>query len=149
MSPFFPALVDELRPIRADFVADSEVVVPDDQARPIWERLTGRHVIKNPARVRQAAAENPDALFAFDLLWLNGADFGPRPLLERKAALYLPFPRTAGPLRRPLRRFVEGLVAACGGARARRHRREGRRVGLHCRTLIPLAEDQERGRRRA
>jgi bifunctional non-homologous end joining protein LigD len=92
MSPCFPELVDELRPIRADFVADSELVVLDEQGRPIWERLTARHVIKNPARVRQAAAEDPAALFAFDLLWLNGADFRPRPLLERKDALYRTLP---------------------------------------------------------
>jgi bifunctional non-homologous end joining protein LigD len=50
--------------------------------------LTARHVIKNPARIRQAAAQDPAAIFAFDLLWLNGADFRPRPLLERKAALH-------------------------------------------------------------
>jgi bifunctional non-homologous end joining protein LigD len=88
MSPCFPELVDEISPIRADFVADAELVVLDEQGRPIWERLTARHAIKNPARVRQAAAQDPAALFAFDLLWLNGADFRPRPLLERKAALY-------------------------------------------------------------
>jgi bifunctional non-homologous end joining protein LigD len=92
MSPCFPELVDELRPIRADFVADSELVVLDEQGRPIWERLTARHAIKNPARIRQAAGEDPAALFAFDLLWLNGADFRPRPLLERKAALYRTLP---------------------------------------------------------
>jgi ATP-dependent DNA ligase len=31
-------------------------------------------------------------LFDFDLLWLNGADFRPRPLLERKAALLRTLP---------------------------------------------------------
>jgi hypothetical protein len=43
-------------------------VVLDEQGRPIWERLTARHVIKKPARIRQAAAQDPAALFAFGLL---------------------------------------------------------------------------------
>jgi bifunctional non-homologous end joining protein LigD len=92
MSACFPELVDEIMPIRADFVADAELVVLDEQGRPVWERLTARQAIKNPARIRQAAAEDPAALFAFDLLWLNGADFRPRPLLERKDALYRTLP---------------------------------------------------------
>lgn len=92
MSDRFPELVEELRPIRADFVADSELVVLDGQGQPIWERLTARHAIKNPARIRQAATQDPAALFAFDLLWLDGADFRPRPLLDRKAALHAVLP---------------------------------------------------------
>jgi bifunctional non-homologous end joining protein LigD len=47
-----------------------------------------RHVIKNRVRIRRAAAEDPAAIFAFDLLSLNGADFRPRPLLDRKSALH-------------------------------------------------------------
>src|SRR5687768_13292941 len=53
-----------------------------------WERLKARSAIRKPERVRQAAAVDPAALFAFDLLWLNGADFRQRRLLERKAALH-------------------------------------------------------------
>lgn len=92
LSLCFPELADEVRPIRADFVADCELVVLDEQGRPIWERLKARHAIRNPARIRKAAAEDPAVLFAFDLLWLDGADFRPRALLERKAALYHTLP---------------------------------------------------------
>jgi ATP-dependent DNA ligase len=46
----------------------------------LWERLTARAASKNLARIRLAAGEDPAALFAFDLLWLSGADFRPRPL---------------------------------------------------------------------
>ena len=88
MSECFPELVDEIRPISQDFVADAELVVLDEQGRPVWERLKARHVIRKPEHIRQAAAADPAALFAFDLLWLNGADFRVRPLLERKAALH-------------------------------------------------------------
>ena len=92
LSPYFPELVDEIRPIRADFVADSELVVLDERGRPVWERLKARHVIRAANRIRRAAADDPAAIFAFDLLWLNGADFRTRPLLERKAALYRTLP---------------------------------------------------------
>jgi bifunctional non-homologous end joining protein LigD len=88
LSGCFPELVDEIRPIPHDFVVDSELVVLDEQGRPQWDRLKKRHVIKNPARIRRAAAEDPAAVFAFDLLTLNGADFRPRRLLDRKSALH-------------------------------------------------------------
>ena len=43
--------------------------------------------LRKDDRIRLAAAEDPAILFAFDLLYLDGADFRPRRLLERKAAL--------------------------------------------------------------
>ena len=61
LSPYFPELVEEIRPIRADFVADSELVVLDEHGRPVWERLKARHVIRAAARsdirVRSVMAE--------------------------------------------------------------------------------------------
>jgi len=50
--------------------------------------LQKRHVSKNPQRIRRASIEDPAAIFAFDLLWLDGADFRKRTLLERKDALH-------------------------------------------------------------
>ena len=88
MSECFPELVEEIRPIRQDFVIDAELVVLDEQGRPVWERLRARHMIRKPERIREAAATDPAALFAFDLLCLNGADFRVRSLLERKAVLH-------------------------------------------------------------
>ena len=73
-------------------MADAGLVVLDDQGRTVKERLKARHVIRKPERIRQAAAADPAALFAFYLLWLNGANFRPRPLLERKAALHRMLP---------------------------------------------------------
>jgi bifunctional non-homologous end joining protein LigD len=87
LSSLFPELLDEISPIRHDFVADGELVVLDDQGRPQWARLQRRHVLRHTHRIKQAAADDPACIFAFDLLWLNGADFRPRPLLERKRAL--------------------------------------------------------------
>ena len=92
LGSYFPELVDEIRPIRADFVADSELVVLDEQGRPVWERLKARHALKEPRSIAQAAAQDPAAIFAFDLLWLDGADFRARPLIERKVALHKTLP---------------------------------------------------------
>lgn len=80
--------VAEIAPIRHDFIADSELVVLDERGRPIWERLHRRHRLKDARRIRYASEADPAALFAFDLLWLDGADFRQRPLLQRKAALH-------------------------------------------------------------
>jgi DNA ligase-1 len=62
-------------------------VVLDHRGCPQWDRLTKRHAQRSPAAIKRAAAADPAAIFVFDLLWLNGADLRPRPLLERKAAL--------------------------------------------------------------
>ena len=92
MSDRFPELVSEILPIPHDFVADGELVVLDTQGRPQWDRLHKRHAQRSPARIQRSAVSDPAAIFAFDLLWLNGADFRPRPLLERKAALHRTLP---------------------------------------------------------
>jgi ATP-dependent DNA ligase len=92
MSGLFPELVDEIRPIGHDFVADGELVILDNQGCPQWKRLQKRHVLRHTHRIRQAAIEDPAVIFTFDLLWLNGADFRPRPLLERKDALHRALP---------------------------------------------------------
>ena len=71
-----------------DAHADGELVILDDEGCPQWERLQKRHVIKHPQRIRRASVEDPAAIFAFDLLWLDGADFRRRTLLERKDTLH-------------------------------------------------------------
>ena len=92
MSDLFPELVDEIRPIRHDFVADGELVILDSVGCPQWDRLQRRHVLRHTHRIRQAAVEDPAVIFAFDLLWLNGADFRQRTLVERKDALHRTLP---------------------------------------------------------
>jgi bifunctional non-homologous end joining protein LigD len=92
LSGLFPELVDEIAPLRDDFTADGELVVLDAEGRPQWDRLQRRHVLRHGPRIKHAAVEDPACIFAFDLLWLNGADFRGRPLLERKAALHRMLP---------------------------------------------------------
>jgi hypothetical protein len=56
-----------------DAILDGEIICADETGRPIFiEMLRGRH---------------PVCFVAFDLLWLNGEDLCPLPLVERKARL--------------------------------------------------------------
>lgn len=92
MSDRFPELVEEIAPIRHDFVADSELVMLDAEGRADWNRLHDRHRLRDAKRIARAAVADPAAIFAFDLLWLDGADFRPRALLQRKDALHRTLP---------------------------------------------------------
>ena len=56
-----------------DAILDGEIICADETGRPIFiEMLRGRH---------------PVCVVAFDVLWLNGEDLRPLPLVERKARL--------------------------------------------------------------
>ena len=56
-----------------DAILDGEIICADETGRPIFlEMLRGRH---------------PVCFIAFDLLWLNGNDLRPLPLVERKKRL--------------------------------------------------------------
>jgi bifunctional non-homologous end joining protein LigD len=56
-----------------DAILDGEIICADETGRPIFiEMLRGRH---------------PFSFIAFDLLWLNGEDLRPLPLVERKKRL--------------------------------------------------------------
>lgn len=83
----FPEMLDALRELTVDLVIDSELVIVDELGRPDWSRLQRRHVIRRADRVRAAAAEDPAAIFAFDLLEVKGADVRGHPLRLRKAML--------------------------------------------------------------
>jgi bifunctional non-homologous end joining protein LigD len=69
----------------SDAILDGEVICVDETGRPIFIDLLRR---KEPCFV------------AFDLLWLNGEDLRPLPLIERKALL-----------KRLLRRRSNNLIA--------------------------------------
>jgi bifunctional non-homologous end joining protein LigD len=77
-----------------EVILDGEVVCADESGRPIFlEMLSGRH---------------PVCFVAFDLLWLNGNDLRPLPLVERKARL-----------KRLLRRRSNHLIAEAMAVDAR------------------------------
>jgi bifunctional non-homologous end joining protein LigD len=71
MDTLAAALAKRLRV--TDAILDGEVICADHSGRPIFsEMLRGRH---------------PMCFIAFDLLWLDGDDLRPLPLIERKARL--------------------------------------------------------------
>ena len=86
MAGRFPELVAELEPLPHDVVADGELVVLDEQGRPVSERLKKRHAQRSLASIAAAAFAGPAALFIFDLLSPNGTDLRGRTLLQRKSA---------------------------------------------------------------
>lgn len=87
MSGSFPELVQEMRALEHDLVLDGELVICDERGCPQFERLGRRARMSKPESVSKAAAEDPAAIFAFDLLELNGQDYRNYPLVIRKAML--------------------------------------------------------------
>lgn len=83
----FPEVVAAASAIPHDFVIDGELVVCDGRGRPQYERLERRSRASQPATISRGASEDPAAVFAFDLLWLDGNDYRPFPLAMRKGML--------------------------------------------------------------
>ena len=70
-----------------DLVVHGELVVLDSQGRPDFDALRRRLALKRPMAIEHAAKTTPAAIFAFDLLELDGKDVRQMPLLKRKALL--------------------------------------------------------------
>ena len=81
----YPELAEAFGAQRAtDFVVDGEVVAFDgDQTS--FSRLQRRLGVREPAPA--LLAEVPVFIYVFDVLWADGSDVRPRPLLERKTVL--------------------------------------------------------------
>jgi bifunctional non-homologous end joining protein LigD len=87
MTAAFPELDEELRAIGHDFVADGELVICDERGCPQFERLGRRARMSKRESIHKGAATDPAAIFAFDLLELDGQDYRDYPLVIRKAML--------------------------------------------------------------
>jgi bifunctional non-homologous end joining protein LigD len=77
-STWYPEILQALQKLRGSFILDGEVCLLDENGIPNFEAMRGRAVRKRGEFV---------TYFAFDLLFLNGRDLRPLPLLERKARL--------------------------------------------------------------
>ena len=95
----FPEIAKAMQalPFRG-LVLDGEVVVCDDDGRPVFQRLQKRSQITRSADVARAALAHPATYYAFDLLGYDGLDLRGLPLTTRKAALGRILP-PRGPLR--------------------------------------------------
>ncbi|HSR49933.1 MAG TPA: DNA ligase D [Acidobacteriota bacterium] len=82
----------------SSLVADGEIVVLDEQARPSFQRLQQRAMLGRSADILRADVEHPALLYLFDLLIFEDFDLRPLPYLKRKDILSRIVPK-AGPLR--------------------------------------------------
>ena len=70
-----------------ELAIDGELVMLDEKGRPQFGELVRRSRMSKPTSIQSASRKQPAAIFAFDLLELDGKDFRRLPLLERKARL--------------------------------------------------------------
>ncbi len=73
----------------ASAVIDGEIIAADQAGRPSSELLARRMNLASPQDIEQVRKEVAVKLFAFDLLWLDGADLTAKPLEERRRLLQL------------------------------------------------------------
>lgn len=84
--PCFPEIGRCLEAL-PELVLDGELVMLDEIGRPVFGALLRRLALKRRISVDHASRTTPAAVFAFDLLELEGKDLRKQPLLKRKAAL--------------------------------------------------------------
>ncbi|MGZ5121754.1 MAG: ATP-dependent DNA ligase [Burkholderiales bacterium] len=129
MTAEFPELAAAMRTLRHDVVIDGELVICDDRGCPQFARLGQRARLRRPDRIGVAAAKDPAAIFAFDLLELDGEDYRGYPLVIRKGMLQQAvsgseriiyaghFENSAAELWALAKKFkLEGIVAKDGSA---------------------------------
>ncbi len=84
----YPELARVWRRITAaNAVLDGEIVATDERGRTSFERLQQRMNLASPAEIERIRKKIPVEMVAFDLLWLDGEDWTPRPLSERRDKL--------------------------------------------------------------
>jgi bifunctional non-homologous end joining protein LigD len=95
----FPEIARAVRGLPYEgVVIDGEVVVPDAEGKPSFQRLQGRGRILNRDDALRASVERPALYHAFDIVALEGFDLRSLTLLERKQILRDILP-TVGPIR--------------------------------------------------
>jgi bifunctional non-homologous end joining protein LigD len=144
MAAEFPELVAEARARAHDFIIDGELVICDEHGCPQFDRLNGRARLRRPDRVRSAAAADPAAIFAFDLLEYDRQDYRNYPLSIRKAQLAGVLRGSKRILRAGAHRDVAGRALGAGASLSPgRRRREAGELALPRRAQRGLAEDQD------
>jgi len=121
--PCYPEIGACLLELR-EMVMDGELVVLDAHGRSDFETLRRRLALRRPTSVEFAAKKTRAAIFAFDLLELQGKDVRMLPLLKRKQLLKEEL-RGAESIRYQEQLGLEGIVAKHCGAPYRRGRASG------------------------
>jgi bifunctional non-homologous end joining protein LigD len=68
----YPELQPLAEQVRLAAVLDGEIVAVDEDGRASFQRLQARMHLRDPAAIREIAAQVPVAYVLFDVLWLDG-----------------------------------------------------------------------------
>jgi bifunctional non-homologous end joining protein LigD len=91
----YPELCAALkRSIASDFTIDGEIVAPDEQGRPSFQKLQARMHLTSSRDIGRAMAATPVEAVFFDCLQLEGSDLRSVSLLDRKECLKMMLPRS-------------------------------------------------------
>lgn len=83
----YPELADLATRVDGPTVLDGEVVVLDERGAASFSRLQPRLQLRDPTRVRRAAATSPVLYVVFDVLVCRGGPVMDRPVEDRRAML--------------------------------------------------------------
>jgi bifunctional non-homologous end joining protein LigD len=84
----YPSLVRELTEQPGqEMVLDGEIVAPDEEGRPSFQRLQQRMNLQGDADIRRADVQVPVLYYVFDLLFLDGYDLRAVPFEARRRQL--------------------------------------------------------------
>jgi bifunctional non-homologous end joining protein LigD len=90
----FPEITSELEKIPGgDYILDGELVIQDEEGRPIFQRLLTRGTLTGQREIEMGMRANPAVFFTFDLLMDEGVDLRARKLRERKERLMARIPK--------------------------------------------------------
>jgi ATP-dependent DNA ligase len=82
----YPDIVGALRQLHGEAVLDGEIIAVID-GKPSFEKVLERELVSAPEKVAIRARQYPAIFVAFDILYLNGRELLPVPLLERRQLL--------------------------------------------------------------
>lgn len=91
----YPEVCTALKRLSAgDFTIDGEIVAPDGQGRPSFQKLQARMHLTSSRDIERAMAATPVEAVFFDCLQLEGYDLRNVALLDRKECLKMLLPRS-------------------------------------------------------
>lgn len=90
----FPEITSAFEAVKhEDFIVDGELVIQDQNGKPIFQELLKRSTLTSKHEIAMLAEALPAVYFAFDLLSLDGKDLRELPVRDRKKLLFQLMPK--------------------------------------------------------